>query len=80
MPDFVLKGVEFTELLQYLNELGWFKNSGEVVVPIEWSDIKAWSDVTETKISAWEAVTLIEMSNAYTAWRYKAKDVNCKCP
>jgi len=80
MPDFVLKGVEFTYLLDYFSELGAGKQTGGSLVPLEWPDIKAWSDVTETKIDAWEAVTLIEMSSAYATWHYKAKDKNCPLP
>jgi len=80
MPEFILDGLVFTYLLNYFYELGWCKQSGGAIIPVEWADIKAWSDITETKIDAWEAVTLIEMSNAYVSWHHKAKDIGCPPP
>jgi len=80
MPDFLLKDLEFTYLLEHFYELGWCKQSGDATVPMDWVDIKAWSDVTETNIDAWESVTLVEMSSAYVSWHYKAKDMDCPPP
>ena len=44
------------------------------VVPISWSELRAWSEMTQTSIQPWMAEALMLMSRAYCAAHSEASD------
>lgn len=63
--------IEFGQyLLDYAFEVGPSKSSGMGPTTIEWTDVQAWSFVTGTKVSAWEALVMIEISKALVQQYY----------
>ena len=48
-----------------IQELGWCMSSGTGLIPITFSELKAYEDITGTRISPWEARMIRDMSEAY---------------
>lgn len=60
-----IKGVEY--LVNWMTEVGLYKQSGFGLVPVDWVDIKAWAEMTGTRFTAEEALALMAASRAYCA-------------
>lgn len=58
--------------------LQWFVDLG--VADITYTEIKNWSEVTATKITAWHADTLKRMSVTYTSHLNKYRDKKAPAP
>ena len=49
--------------------------------PVPWSEIKAWSEMTRKRLSAWDSETLHQMSGEYAKWQAKCKtNAHCASP
>lgn len=55
-------------------ELGMCKSGMSGALPIDWSDIAAWKEVTGRKVEGWECMLLRDMSLAYVSELSAAKD------
>ena len=53
----------------FLAEMGYAKSSGYGAIPIDYTDIKAFSEITQTKLSGWDALMLRRLSVAYCGER-----------
>ena len=67
-------------LIEALSEIGEAKFTGEVVSPIDWTDIKSWSDVTGADLNPGEANAIRVLSSAYVAQYYESLDKGCPPP
>ena len=61
-------------------EAGLCKSGGMGIVAIEWSDVKAWSDLTETAIHPEEARLIIAASSAYVSTALTSKEQDSPAP
>ena len=52
-------------LLEILGELGYAKNGFNGAVPIDFTDIKAYTELAGVILTPWEALTLRNLSIAY---------------
>jgi hypothetical protein len=50
------------------------------MIPLSWSEIKAWQDLTGTDVEFWEAQLIRNLSVAYVAQYNLARDMNCAPP
>ena len=60
-------------LLDYAFEIGPSKSTGQGPAVIDWVDIKAWMDLNELKLDAWEILVLREISKAFVAQYYMSE-------
>ena len=56
-------------LINALSELNFARSGGYGAVPIDFQEIKAYCDLTGTKFSPWEIVTLQKLSTVYCGER-----------
>jgi hypothetical protein len=77
MPDI---DFGFTHLIEWIHELGFFLNGGMGAIPLSYSEIKAFSDLTQNPVTPFDAKVLRDMSNAFISTQEKAKDSECKDP
>lgn len=61
-------------LIGWLTEIGMCKSSGMGLAPIDWIDIKAWAELTQTRITSAETLTLINASRGYVAEQNAGSD------
>ena len=61
LPD--VKGLDY--LVQWITEIGLYKQAGFGITPIDWQDIKAWAELTETSLTSTEALALMSASRNY---------------
>ncbi len=61
----VIPEVKCMYLFEYLLKMGVMCFSGMVNVPLTWSEIKSWSELTGTVFSVWEVQTLRRASEIY---------------
>lgn len=54
-------------LIDYLIEIGTSMASGFGVTPLTWSEIESWSNLTDIRISSWEATMLMSLSRTFTS-------------
>lgn len=54
-------------IVNILDEIGAVQNTSMGMSPLTWQEIKAWGEVTDTKLDTWELATIKNLSNIYTA-------------
>jgi hypothetical protein len=69
-----------TYLYDLLMQVGPVEAGGMGQVPIGWTTIRNWSELTFTRLSAWEARTLRRLSGDYLAELHAAEDHNRPAP
>lgn len=78
-------GIEFPPIehgayiLQYLEELGYCKSGFNGLVPLDFTEINAYIQSTNTELLPFEVLLLRKLSNAYVSQSYD-KDVNAIPP
>ena len=78
-------GIEFPPIehgayiLQYLEELGYCKSGFNGLVPLDFTEINAYMQSTNTELLPFEVLLLRKLSNAYVSQSYD-KDVNAVPP
>lgn len=48
--------------------------------PVSWQEIKAWSELTETKLDLWETLSIKNLSNIYTTELSQGSDPKRAAP
>ena len=48
-------------------EIGTSMASGFGVTPLTWSEIESWSNLTDIRISSWEATMIMSLSRTFTS-------------
>lgn len=76
------KAVEYPELstpylADYFLEVGPTRSSGMGLLPLDWQELQAWSIMTCTELSYWEAQALIEASGHYLAALNQSEKPDC---
>lgn len=61
-------------------EAGLCKSGGMGIVAIEWTDVKAWSELTETVVHPEEARLMIAASSAYVSVSMTSKEQDSPAP
>ncbi len=69
---------EFLVLLFY--EVGLCGQGDEGIVPLSWQEIKAFNEVTDSRMTPWEVKTLHDMSLAYVLEVRAGVDVSRQSP
>lgn len=64
-------------LLDSLSELGFARQGPE---PIDYQEMKAWADLTDTSLTPWESETLRMLSESYVVQLHRSKDANAAPP
>lgn len=73
--------VEYADhLIGYLFEFGPATATGAGLSPVGFAEIDAWSTLTGTPVTSWEALALREMSMAYVTMSHDAQEVSCPNP
>jgi len=67
-------------LLRHLGELGWCSFSDGVPRPLGYAEIEAWTQLTATRLTPWEAITLRALTSAYAGSAAAAQDARCPAP
>lgn len=61
-------------------ELGPVVSTGQGLRPIDWQDIHAWQQATNTKLQPREAKAMIDLSTTYIVQHYKSIKPDCMSP
>lgn len=64
----------YTHLLDYLQEAGTCTWDQGEPLPLPWSDLRAWQQMTKTPLTPWEATALQQLSAAYAHEVSAARD------
>lgn len=64
-------------LIDMLAELGFARSGPE---SIDYQEIAAWCNLTDTRLTAWEASTLHKLSDAYVLQLHRSKGANSEPP
>ena len=72
--------IEHEYLVQCLETIGFGVSGFNGIEPISWNELRAWQELTQTPLTAWESESLILMSRAYCAMAYKAKEASYPSP
>jgi hypothetical protein len=67
-------------VIQWLFEVGPVSFGAMGPTPLEWTDIKAWSDLNSLELEPKEVTALRSLSSAYIDQMEKAKDNACPPP
>lgn len=73
-----LDGAEY--LVEALSELGEGRVSGDRLIAISWTDIKAWADATGSIMTPGEVIILRNLSRIYVNQYYDSIDPACMSP
>ena len=76
MPD-IEKG---DYLIDYLYEIGTSKSGANGAVPIDWVDIKAWSDLTGVRLTREEALIIKGLSSDFVSQMSRSRNPNEPSP
>ena len=61
--------IDYAEyLIGFANEVGLYHHGSFGIVPISWVDVKAWSDLTSTPLTAWESSTILLLSKTFVSY------------
>lgn len=76
------KPVEYPELslpylADYLLDVSPTRQGGMGLLPLSWQELQAWSHMTCTELSYWEAQALIEASGQYVSALYQSEKPDC---
>ena len=69
------EGYEY--LVDFLHEIGTVGTGGMSVTPLTFTEIKSWSDLTDTPLDSFETKALMAMSRAYSN---QVSDKEAECP
>jgi hypothetical protein len=72
-----ITGAEY--LVHHLSNMGWVSSSGMGIVPISFTEIKNYIDVTECSLTGEEALILRKMSEQYCKY-VQDKNPKTKAP
>lgn len=61
-------------------EMGMVEAGGMGTVPLSWSTLSAWSQMTGVRLCPWEARTIRRLSVDYLAEGRRAEDMTCPPP
>ena len=75
MPN--IKGAE--HILHHLNVLGWCSSTGMGITALSYTEIKSYSDLTNTPLDPDEVMLIRQMSSAYCS-NVQDKDPSAKAP
>ena len=67
---------EFTYLLEWINEVGYFNSNGMGAVTIGFLEIKAWADLMQTNPTPSDVRILRSMSQAFISHQEKSKKLD----
>ena len=76
MPD--VEGYEL--LLEWLAELGYSDRGLNGLDPLTYSDVQAWSEVSENSLTPWMKIMLVDLSRDYCHQANISLDSKCKAP
>jgi hypothetical protein len=68
------------QLVKWLFEIGPVMSSGMGPMPITWSELKAWQELTGTELEPWEARTLVALSREFAGEAVAAAKIDCPAP
>lgn len=77
MPEFD-KGEEY--LLATWREIGMFGHGAMGAVPLTWSEIKAYCELTGVNLDVWEVGVIMRLSRAYVSMLSEAKNPDAEPP
>lgn len=66
-------------IIHHLNNIGWSSSNGMGVVPISFTEIMAYNELTNAQLSPDEALIIKKMSVAYVS-QYQDKNPSKKAP
>lgn len=67
-------------ITERLIEMGLVEVAGMGAVPLSWSTLSAWSQMTGVRLCPWEARTMRRLSAEYLAEGRRAEDMTCPPP
>lgn len=67
-------------LIGLLQEAGLMSSTGMGPVPLSWTEILAWKNVTGLSVSNWDLLTIKMLSEEYVGELVQATDPNRKAP
>ena len=67
-------------LLEYLDELGYFTNTGNGFIPLNYKDIETWQRLSERIVSFTEIKALIALSADFVNTYYESSNKDYKAP
>ena len=67
-------------LITYLMDVGPAANNGMGQAPVSYSEIKAWAELTDTRLSPWDAEMIRRLSRVYVQESIRAKDPGAPAP
>lgn len=71
---------EFKYILGYINELGFFINTGMGAIPLSYTEIANWAMLTDVDPSPFDVRVLRQMSSAFISYQDKSKKPECPDP
>jgi len=63
-------------LLDWFHVTGLAQQTGNGLVPLPWSELKAWCDCTEHPVEPWEMQLLFDMSQQYVSHLHGSTEFN----
>lgn len=69
-----------SHLIRYAANIGFGKQTGMGMIPIDWVDIVAWSQLTGTELYPDEAEIIREISLVYVSQHTRSKEFDCPAP
>lgn len=67
-------------LINYLSEIGEAELNGENLTSIGWQTMRAWAEMTGTKLTSGEALAVHQLSGVYVSQYYQSSDAACPAP
>ena len=61
-------------MIAAFQDCGLADNGGMAKTPLSWQEVKAYSDLTKTNLTAWEAKQVVYMSRAYCSMNHEATE------
>ena len=80
-PLLIMPDIPFlTYLIEDLIEIGTSMSGGMGVTPLTWSEIKAWSDLTDNRLASWESTIIMRLSQIFVSSYNKFDDKDFETP
>jgi len=67
-------------IVDLLGEIGFHQSTGNGIIAITWQEIKAWSEITQDRLSGREYTAVKRLSNAYVNEYYRSNGKDCHGP
>lgn len=68
------------DLIDHLDSLGFARNTGYGLAPIDYQEIKSWQNQQGLNLTPWEVETLFKLSSVYADMSTRAQDKKCPPP